>query len=105
MSPLLTDLLQVAYISYYLLPVTLGIALKLRADNRAFDRSLFLIMLCFYLSYIGYLLMPALGPRFTMEHLQHRELQGLFISGPVQEALNRLEGIKRDAFPSGHTSE
>ena len=104
MSPLLTDMFQVAYISYYLLPVTLGIALKLKEDNRAFDRSLFLIMLCFYLSYIGYLLMPALGPRFTMEHLQHRELQGLFITGPVQEALNKLEGIKRDAFPSGHTA-
>ena len=104
MSPLLTDMLQVAYISYYLLPVTLGIVLKLKEDSRAFDRSLFLIMLCFYLSYIGYLLMPALGPRFTMEHLQQRELQGLCITGPVQEALNRLEGIKRDAFPSGHTA-
>jgi membrane-associated phospholipid phosphatase len=104
MSPLLTDILQTAYISYYLFPVTLGVALKLKQDDRAFDRSLFLIMLCFYLSYIGYLLMPALGPRFTMEHLQHRELQGLFITGPLQEFLNRLEGIKRDAFPSGHTA-
>ncbi|HYQ48332.1 MAG TPA: phosphatase PAP2 family protein, partial [Thermodesulfovibrionales bacterium] len=103
MMPLLTDLLQVAYSSYYLLPVTLGAVLLIRKRDDAFDRSLFLIMFCFYLSYAGYLLFPALGPRFTMSHLQHEELRGLFLTGPIQELLNRLEGIKRDAFPSGHT--
>jgi membrane-associated phospholipid phosphatase len=103
MTPLLTDILQTAYSSYYFLPVILGIVLKIRGDGKAFDQSLFLIMLCFYLSYIGYMLMPALGPRFTMNHLQNRDLQGLFITGPIQEILNRIEGVKRDAFPSGHT--
>jgi membrane-associated phospholipid phosphatase len=104
MMPLLTDVLQAAYSTYYFLPVSLGIVLKMKGDDRAFDRALFLIMLCFYLSYIGYILMPAIGPRFTMNHLQNRELQGLFIAGPLQEFLNRLEGVKRDAFPSGHTA-
>jgi membrane-associated phospholipid phosphatase len=103
MTPLLTDILQVAYSSYYFLPVTLGIVLKLKKRDAAFDRSLFFIMLCFYLSYLGYMLMPAIGPRFTMNHLQNSELQGLFLAHPIQELLNRLEGIKRDAFPSGHT--
>ena len=103
MTPLLTDILQTAYSTYYFLPVALGIALKIRGEEKAFDQSLFLIMLCFYLSYIGYMLMPALGPRFTLSHLQDRDLQGLFITGHVQEILNRLEGVKRDAFPSGHT--
>ena len=104
MTPLLTDVLQAAYSSYYFLPVTLGVVLKIRGDDKAFDRSLFLIMLCFYLSYIGYMLMPAIGPRFTLDHLQHRALEGLFITAPLQEMLNRLEGVKRDAFPSGHTA-
>lgn len=103
LTPLLTDILQAAYSSYYFLPVILGIVLKQRGDEKAFDRSLFLIMLCFYLSYAGYLLMPALGPRYTLNHLQSRELEGLLITAPIQEFLNRLEGIKRDAFPSGHT--
>jgi len=103
MIPLLTDILQVAYSSYYFLPVTLGIVLKFRKEDSAFDRSLFLIMLCFYLSYLGYMLMPAIGPRYTMNHLQNIELKGLLIAQPLQEFLNRLEGIKRDAFPSGHT--
>lgn len=104
MSPLLTDILEAAYSSYYFLPVTLGIALIMKDDREAFDESLFLIMLCFYLSYIGYILMPAIGPRFTINHLQHKDLQGLFIAGPIQGLLNRLEGVKRDAFPSGHTA-
>ncbi|MDP2157778.1 MAG: phosphatase PAP2 family protein [Nitrospirota bacterium] len=102
MHPLLTDLLQIAYSSYYFLAITLGAVLLIRKDEKAFDRSLFLIMFCFYLSYAGYLIFPALGPRFTMNHLQNAELQGLLV-GPIQELLNRLEGIKRDAFPSGHT--
>ncbi|MDA8077767.1 MAG: phosphatase PAP2 family protein [Nitrospiraceae bacterium] len=100
--PPLTDLLQIAYSSYYFLPITLGAVLIFRR-NPAFDRALFFIMLCFYLSYAGYLLMPALGPRFTMSHLQTRDLEGWLVAGPIQELLNRLEGVKRDAFPSGHT--
>ncbi|PKL52603.1 MAG: hypothetical protein CVV37_00340 [Nitrospira bacterium HGW-Nitrospira-1] len=104
MTPLLTDILQTAYSSYYFLPITLGIVLKAKGNDKAFDRSLFLIMLCFYLSYLGYMLMPALGPRFTMDHLQSRALEGLFMAAPLQEFLNRLEGVKRDAFPSGHTA-
>jgi membrane-associated phospholipid phosphatase len=103
MTPLLTDMLQLAYSSYYFLPITLGAVLLIRKNEEAFDRSLYLIMLCFYLSYAGYLLFPALGPRFTMNHLQHEDLRGLLLTAPIQELLNRLEGIKRDAFPSGHT--
>jgi membrane-associated phospholipid phosphatase len=99
--PLLTDALQLAYTSYYFLPLTLGIALKLKKEDYVFDRSLFFVMLCFYLSYVGYMLWPALGPRFTINHLA--ELKGFVVAEPIQEVLNRLEGIKRDAFPSGHT--
>ncbi len=99
--PLLTDVLQLAYTSYYFLPITLGITLKLKKEDYVFDRSLFFIMLCFYLSYIGYMLWPALGPRFTINHVT--ELKGFLVAKPIQEVLNRLEGIKRDAFPSGHT--
>ncbi len=102
--PLLTDVLQIAYSSYYFLPVSLGLLLKLQAREREFDRVVFFILLCFYLSYVGYILFPAIGPRYTMDHLQSTELKGMFIAGPIQEFLNKLEGVKRDAFPSGHTA-
>ncbi|MEW6161897.1 MAG: phosphatase PAP2 family protein [Nitrospirota bacterium] len=102
MSPLLTDILQLAYLSYYFLPITLGIVLNNR--RREFDRSLFLVLFCFYLCYLGYILMPALGPRYAITHLQTTELQGLFVAEPIQRFLDQLEGIKRDAFPSVHTA-
>jgi membrane-associated phospholipid phosphatase len=103
LSPLLTDFMQLAYCSYYVLPITLGVFLKINGEARDFDHALFLIMLCFYLSYVGYMLMPALGPRYTIAHLQNADLGGYLIAGGLQDLLNRLEGIKRDAFPSGHT--
>jgi membrane-associated phospholipid phosphatase len=104
MHPLLTDLLQIAYTTYYFIPVSYGIILLAKREKAAFDRSLFLIVFCFYLSYLGYIIFPAIGPRFTIDHLQTTELRGLFIAEPLQHLLNRLEGIKRDAFPSGHTA-
>jgi len=104
MSPLLTDILQVAYTTYYFIPVSFGAIVLMKNRREDFNRTLFLILLCFYLSYFGYILMPAVGPRFTIDHLQNAELRGLFIAEPIQNFLNRLEGIKRDAFPSGHTA-
>jgi membrane-associated phospholipid phosphatase len=102
-TPFLTDLMQLSYTSYYFLPLVLGSTLKIKNKDTAFDHALFLLILCFYLSFIGYMLMPALGPRYTLNHLQGADLQGIFFAHPIQELLNRLEGIKRDAFPSGHT--
>jgi membrane-associated phospholipid phosphatase len=103
-NPYLTDLLQLAYTSYYFIPLTYGLVLLLGGRKNEFEESLFLILFCFYLSYLGYILMPALGPRFAIDHLQTGELKGFLVAEPIQDLLNRLEGIKRDAFPSGHTA-
>ncbi len=103
-SPVATDILQLAYASYYFLPISLGVILKLRRREEEFGKTVFLILLCFYLSYVGYMLFPALGPRYTINHLQSFDLRGAFVAGPLQTLLNDLEGVKRDAFPSGHTA-
>lgn len=104
MNPLLTDLMQIAYTTYYFVAISLGVVLLMKNKREEFNRTLFLILFCYYLSYLGYILFPALGPRFTINHLQTAELQGFLIAEPIQNLLNRLEGIKRDAFPSGHTA-
>ena len=103
-SPLLTGLLQFAYISYYFIPLSLGLVLIARGRFGAFEEVLFGILLCFYLSYLGYLLVPAIGPRFTLSHLQTGGLQVSPIIESIQETLNALEKNKTDAFPSGHTA-
>jgi membrane-associated phospholipid phosphatase len=103
-NSLLTGLLQIAYISYYFMPIVLCTSLFLRKKQTEFDSAVFAIALCFYLSYIGYLLVPAVGPRFTLNHIQTVDLQ----TGPftlwIQQTLDGLENNKTDAFPSGHTA-
>ena len=69
-----------------------------------FEEVLFGILLCFYLSYVCYLLVPAIGPRFTLSHLQTADLQISPFIQSIQDALNGLEKNKTDAFPSGHTA-
>lgn len=104
MNPILTDLLQLAYSTYYIIPVSFGVLLFVKHQRKALNKSVFMILLCFYLSYLGYILFPALGPRFYLNSVQTATLKGFLIAEPIQNLLNRLEGIKRDAFPSGHTA-
>jgi membrane-associated phospholipid phosphatase len=103
-TPLLTELFQLAYTSYCFLPIILCATLKMKGKSAEFDRTLFLIILCFFLLYIGYILVPAIGPRYTMNHLQDIEFNGIPLRDTIDNILNSLEGIKRDAFPSGHTA-
>jgi membrane-associated phospholipid phosphatase len=102
--PLLTTILQFAYISYYPMAVVLGVVLFMKKKRKEFNETIFGIILCFYLSYLGYLLVPAVGPRFTLVQLQTRDLQAGPLVVAIQETLNALENTKTDAFPSGHTA-
>jgi membrane-associated phospholipid phosphatase len=102
--PVLTELLTWAYASYYFLPVILMVALYWRGKAEDFDRAVFGVVLSFYLAYVGYFLVPAVGPRFTLAHLQTVELHGFFGADTIRDVLNHLERFKQDAFPSGHTA-
>ena len=103
-NPTLTALFQIAYSSYYFIPLSLGAVLIVKERDRELDECLFGIVLCFYLSYVGYLLMPAIGPRFTLDHLQTSGLDAGPVTQTIRNILNRLEHNKTDAFPSGHTA-
>ncbi|HUI45067.1 MAG TPA: phosphatase PAP2 family protein [Nitrospirota bacterium] len=103
-SPTLSAILQFAYLSYYFIPLSLGAVLIAKGRFGEFEEALFGILLCFYLSYVGYLLVPAIGPRFTLGHLQTGGLRVSPFIEKIQDALNGLEKNKTDAFPSGHTA-
>ena len=47
-NPFLTDILQTAYTTYYFIPIILGISLKADGKREAFEKSLFLMLFCFY---------------------------------------------------------
>lgn len=115
-TPVVTELLQIAYVSYYFLMITLGIELYIRKDQERFSLAIFTIVYGFILSYIGYCAFPAVGPRFTLHDFAalDRELPGLWLTEPFRALINSGESIpqnvanpivyaQRDAFPSGHT--
>ena len=101
--PWLTDLLSLAYVSYYFLAIVLGIALYLKNPRRDFELVIFVLLLGYYASYIGYILFPAIGPRYTLSHLQTVPLEGSVITDFIRDTLNTWEHNKRDCMPSGHT--
>jgi membrane-associated phospholipid phosphatase len=102
-TPVLTEFLQIVYTLF--VPAVLYIAWVLwhRRRTADFQYYAFLIALGFLASYLGYILVPARGPRFLLKHLQHFPLQGLWLFQTMQNALDRLESAHYDCFPSGHT--
>lgn len=102
-NPCLTDLLSLAYGSYYFLPVTLAVVLYAKGRRADFALSVFVLTFGYYLSFVGYVLFPAIGPRFTLAHLQTVPLEGSLLTDVVRDVLNALEHNKRDCMPSGHT--
>jgi len=101
-NPLFTELMQISYCVYYILPFLIGGYLIKNGNKHEFYRALFIVLFCYYLSYIGYMVFPALGPRYSIPHMFHNDLNGLLLADRIKDFLNSLEGIKRDAFPSGH---
>jgi len=101
--PLLTEFLQWVYTLF--VPAVLWVAWLLWRRGRfaEFRFYAFLIALGFLASYLGYLAVPARGPRFVLKHLQHIPLQGLWLFQGMQSVLDRLESAHYDCFPSGHT--
>jgi membrane-associated phospholipid phosphatase len=102
-TPALTEFLQIAYTLFLPAVLLLAYAIWRRRNYENFQYYAFLIALGFLTSYIGYLLVPAQGPRFFLAPLQHAPLRGLWLFATMQGGLNRLESIAFDCFPSGHT--
>jgi membrane-associated phospholipid phosphatase len=103
--PPLTEILQLTYSTYYFLPIILGAVLWSKGWFDKFRFWVFIVVLGFYLSYLGYIAVPAIGPRFlsSIVAAQTKPLTGVLFFSTIREALDRAEGITRDCFPSGHS--
>jgi membrane-associated phospholipid phosphatase len=102
-QPWLTELLQYVYSVFYFLPLLLGIVLVSRRKLVLYDFYFFFISYGFFLSYLGYFFVPAIGPRFLIAHQYDFPLQGVWLFEGMVYVTNLLESIHRDCFPSGHT--
>jgi membrane-associated phospholipid phosphatase len=115
-NPVVTEILQIAYASFFIMPLVLLLELQIKKEILNFKFLSFSLVLGFILSYLGYFLFPAVGPRFTLHNfdMTNIELPGLWLTNYLREILNAGESIpagtlnpvnvvQRDVFPSGHT--
>lgn len=117
-TPWLTEILQIAYTLFYALFIILGVELYARKEKGVFHYFMFTCVLGFYISYIGYFFLPAVGPRFTLHDFSalDRDLPGVWLTPFLRSFVNfggsvpmgvpnevAIAGTQRDVFPSGHT--
>ncbi len=95
------DILTLAYSMFYLLAVALIVVLGVRRDPYL-PRVAAAVVLTFVVSYAGYFLVPAYGPRTTVAQQRYQSLPGV-LGDHVRLQLDEWEKTKTDAFPSGHT--
>jgi membrane-associated phospholipid phosphatase len=102
-SPALTEFEEIAYALFIPAVILVAVLLWRKGKFEEFQYYAFLIATGYLISYIGYIIVPARGPRYLLKDLQHIPLQGLWLTRSLQDGLDRLESYHYDCFPSGHT--
>jgi membrane-associated phospholipid phosphatase len=117
-NPWVTEILQIAYTSFYFLFLVLGYELYRRHNLDLFHYFMFTCVYGFFLSYVGYFFLPAIGPRFTLHDFNalNTDLPGVLLTPYLRWFVNAggsvpmgvpndvaIAGTQRDVFPSGHT--
>jgi membrane-associated phospholipid phosphatase len=101
-TPFWAAFFYVAYSTYYFLPLILG-GFLWKADVAEARRFVFVLTVCFYVSYVGYFTIPAFGPRTAQAELYTVSLETTPVARAISRTINELEHTKLDVFPSGHT--
>ena len=116
-TPLVNELLQWAYVSYFGVPFV-AIAAVARRGRRLEARALFGIVASLYLCYAGFACVPASGPNVhdgfgatppshvvatSLYHFR-TDLPGLFAASAIPRMMDFLEPSKLNSFPSGHVA-
>ena len=96
------DVLTIGYWSYFPLSLVLGGALYRPPDLRPFREAVTVLLVGWFISYLGYYAIPALGPHIVVDGVRAPALEGVLFAGPAHRYLVMLEGTIPDAFPSGH---
>ena len=103
-SPELTDFMYFSYSSFLFYILLFTMYLYVRKNYHAFRETLVSVILTFYIGYVGYVVFPAVGPKFTMAHLFETSLSGSYITDRLSFLMDYeiSEYTRRDCFPSLH---
>lgn len=98
----LSDVLTVCYMSYYPLIIAVPVALYARREFTAFRTVSAIVMVAFTLTYVGYVLCPAIGPHVLFDGTRASVLDGYGLARAVYSVLRDVPAEPPDVFPSGH---
>lgn len=101
-----TEIFQIFYMSFALVAPAVPLVLLVRKRFEDFRRAAFSIIVCFYLGYALYLILPAAPPRIALASEFRKNLGGdpFFVSRVAESALSLLPTDSRAAFPSLHAA-
>jgi hypothetical protein len=97
----IVDLLHLCYWFYYVSMILLGVVLYRERSSERIHEYLAILTLGLFGSYLGYYLVPAVGPHWFYAD-RPAALDGWILGGPMHRFVILLEGRMPDAFPSGH---
>ncbi len=100
--PWRSDIFYTFYSTYYFIALTLGLVLWRRSRPTAL-RFVFTLMVVYYVSWTGYFIIPALGPRFAQASQYTVSLTTTPVARAINDTIDAMEKTKFDVFPSGHT--
>ena len=101
--PILNEYMMFCYFSYYFLLPVLGIILYFSKKMKEFDHLTFTSAVAFYISYLGFILMPVEGPRFNISALHSLKLEGPFFTKIAQGVVD-IAGMHGGCMPSSHVA-
>jgi membrane-associated phospholipid phosphatase len=101
-TPNFTEFLEIVYALFVPAVLLIPIILWAQRRHKEFRYCAFLIAIGFLVSYVGYMIVPARGPRFLLAPLQHHALEGRWFFHWMRSTLDNLESAHYDCFPSGH---
>lgn len=104
-NPLLTDFMAFSYALYFIIPAALAGILYYKGRRGDFRQLMMALIISYYLGFIGYMTIPAIGPRFIIADEFTVKLEGIFLYSTSADVWNSLESINRDCFPSLHTAQ
>ncbi|MHB8877823.1 MAG: phosphatase PAP2 family protein [Myxococcaceae bacterium] len=99
----LTEVLFLCYYSYFLWPTLVGVLLYFTGRRREYDEYVLALALYYFASFVFYVLVPAVGPRFFLADLYAGPVKGVFLT-PLLDSMMREPRFMADCFPSGHTA-
>jgi membrane-associated phospholipid phosphatase len=101
--PLLTDYLDLAYMTYFFSAPMLGGWLYFRGRVPQFKEISLGVLIAFYIGFLGYITVPAVGPQYILADQYTVPLTGMVLHWRVHRVVHKLQTFPRDCFPSMHT--